>query len=39
LKVVAIPNEFSIRQDLSAADLIVNSAAELDLKRIGALFS
>jgi HAD superfamily hydrolase (TIGR01509 family) len=39
LKVVAIPNEFSIRQDLSVADLIVNSAAEIDLKRLEALFS
>jgi HAD superfamily hydrolase (TIGR01509 family) len=38
LKVVAIPNEFSIRQDLSAADLIVTSAAELDLKRLRTLF-
>jgi HAD superfamily hydrolase (TIGR01509 family) len=39
LKVVAIPNEFSIRQDLSAADLSVHSAADLDLERLAALFS
>jgi HAD superfamily hydrolase (TIGR01509 family) len=39
MKAVVIPNEFSIRQDLSAADLIVRSAEDLDLKRLNALFA
>ncbi len=37
LKAVAIPNRFSERQDLSFADLIVKSAAELNLDRLAAL--
>ena len=37
LKAVAIPNRFSERQDLSIADLIVQSATELNLDRLAAL--
>jgi HAD superfamily hydrolase (TIGR01509 family) len=37
LKAVAIPNRFSERQDLSVADLIVKSAAELTLDRLSDL--
>lgn len=37
MKAVAIPTEFSERQNLSVADLIVRSAAELDLERLNAL--
>lgn len=37
LKAVAIPNRFSERQDLTIADLIVKSAAELNLDRLSAL--
>jgi HAD superfamily hydrolase (TIGR01509 family) len=37
LKAVAIPNQFSERQDLTIADLIVRSAEELDLDRLAAL--
>ena len=37
LKAVAIPNRFSERQDLSVADLLVKSAAELTLDRLAAL--
>jgi len=37
LKAVAIPNRFSERQDLTVADLVVRSAAELDLDRLAAL--
>jgi HAD superfamily hydrolase (TIGR01509 family) len=34
LQVVAIPNEFSERQDLSMADLIVRSAKDLSIERL-----
>jgi beta-phosphoglucomutase-like phosphatase (HAD superfamily) len=34
LKTVVIPNQFSERQNLSDADLIVQSALELDLDRL-----
>jgi hypothetical protein len=34
---VAIPNQFSERQELSVADLIVKSAAELTLERLDEL--
>jgi putative hydrolase of the HAD superfamily len=37
MKVVVIPNEFSERQDLSVADLIVRSATEVNLERLGLL--
>jgi HAD superfamily hydrolase (TIGR01509 family) len=37
LKTVVIPNQFSERQDLSDADLIVRSALELDLDRLARL--
>jgi HAD superfamily hydrolase (TIGR01509 family) len=37
LKAVAIPNQFSERQDLSVADLVVKSASELNLDRLAAL--
>jgi len=37
LKAVAIPNQFSERQDLTIADLVVKSAEELDLDRLAAL--
>ncbi len=37
LKAVAIPNQFSERQDLTIADLIVKSATELNLDRLSAL--
>jgi HAD superfamily hydrolase (TIGR01509 family) len=37
LSVVAIPNRFSERQELSAADLIVKSAEELTLERLNEL--
>lgn len=39
LSVVAIPNQFSERQELSVADLIVKSAAELTLERLDGLVS
>jgi HAD superfamily hydrolase (TIGR01509 family) len=39
LKAVAIPNQFSERQDLSIADLVVKSAAELNVDRLLALAS
>jgi len=38
MKAVAIPNQFSERQDFRVADLIVKSAEGLDLKRLEALF-
>ena len=38
MKVVAIPNRFSDRQDFKVADLIVRSAEDLDLKRLEELF-
>ena len=38
MKVVAIPNRFSDRQDFEVADLIVRSAEDLDLKRLEELF-
>ena len=37
LKAVAIPNQFSERQDLTIADLVVQSASELNLDRLAAL--
>lgn len=37
LKAIAIPNRFSELQDLSIADLIVKSAADLSLDRLAAL--
>jgi len=37
LKAVAIPNQFSERQDLTIADLIVKSATELNFDRLAAL--
>jgi HAD superfamily hydrolase (TIGR01509 family) len=37
LKAVVIPNRFSERQDLTVADLVVQSAEELDLDRLTAL--
>lgn len=37
LKAIAIPNRFSERQNLTIADLVVNSAAELNLDRLAAL--
>ncbi|MBV9300161.1 MAG: HAD-IA family hydrolase [Verrucomicrobia bacterium] len=37
LTAVAIPNQFSERQDLTIADLIVKSAAELNLDRLAAV--
>jgi HAD superfamily hydrolase (TIGR01509 family) len=37
LKAVAIPNQFSERQDLSIADLIVKSATELNVDRLAGL--
>jgi beta-phosphoglucomutase-like phosphatase (HAD superfamily) len=39
LSVVAIPNQFSKRQELSVADLVVKSAAELTLERLDGLVS
>ena len=38
MKAVAIPNQFSERQDFRVADLIVKSAEGVDLKRLEALF-
>jgi HAD superfamily hydrolase (TIGR01509 family) len=38
MKVVAIPNQFSERQDFGVADLIVRSAEDLDLKSLEELF-
>jgi hypothetical protein len=34
MRVVAIPNQFSKRQDLSVADLIVPSAEDLSIERL-----
>jgi beta-phosphoglucomutase-like phosphatase (HAD superfamily) len=34
MRVVAIPNQFSERQDLSVADLIVPSAEDLSIERL-----
>jgi beta-phosphoglucomutase-like phosphatase (HAD superfamily) len=39
LSVVAIPNQFSERQELSVADLIVKSATELTLERLDELIT
>ena len=39
LKAVAIPNQFSERQDLTIADLIVKSATELNFDRLAALLA
>ena len=39
LTAVAIPNQFSERQNLTVADLIVKSASELNLGRLAALVS
>ena len=38
MKVVAIPNKFSERQDFKVADLVVKSAEDLDLKSLEELF-
>jgi HAD superfamily hydrolase (TIGR01509 family) len=38
MKAVAIPNKFSERQDFKAADLVVKSAEDLDLKTLEELF-
>ena len=38
MKAVAIPNQFSERQDFRVADLIVKSAKDLDLKTLAELF-
>jgi HAD superfamily hydrolase (TIGR01509 family) len=37
MRAVAIPNEFSERQDLSVADLVVKSASDLSLERLDLL--